>query len=147
MNITIPDSVTIIGYGVFHGCSSLTSITIPNGVTTIGVYAFHYCSSLTSITIPDSVISIGDYAFYECSSLTSVTIPDSVTEIGGHAFNRCTSLEEVYCKPTTPPAGDSYMFDNNALGRKIYVPAESVEAYKSAVNWKSYADYIKPYNF
>ena len=137
----------MIGDYAFQNCNSLKSVAIGNSVTSIGDVAFYGCSSLTSITIPDSVISIGNYVFYGCSSLTSITIPDSVTEIGGHAFNRCTSLEEVYCKPTTPPAGDSYMFDNNALGRKIYVPAESVEAYKSAVNWKSYADYIKPYNF
>ncbi len=48
----------------------LEKVTIPNSVTTIGYSAFKYCTSLTSITIPDSVTSIGDYAFSGCTSLT-----------------------------------------------------------------------------
>ena len=146
-SITIPDSVTTIGDLAFSGCSSLTSITIPDSVTTIGDWAFGYCSSLTSITIPDSVTTIGDYAFYDCSSLTSITIPDSVTTIGDYAFALCNSLTSVYCKATTPPAGGSDMFFNNASGRKIYVPMESVNAYKSAEGWSDYADAIVGYNF
>ena len=38
-------------------------------------------------------------------------------------------------------------FNSNASGRKIYVPMESVEAYKSASGWKNYADAIEGYNF
>jgi len=54
------------------GCTSLTSITIPDSVTTIGYGTFALCTSLTSITIPNSVTSIGGSAFYGCSGLTSV---------------------------------------------------------------------------
>ena len=39
------------------------------------------------------------------------------------------------------------MFDNNASGRKIYVPTASVDAYKAAKGWKDYADYIVGYDF
>ena len=51
----------------------------------------------------------------------------------------CSSLANVYCKPTTPPTvdfsdilGHWSAFGSNASGRKIYVPAESVDAYKEA---------------
>ena len=144
---TIPDSVTWIRSHAFSNCSSLTSITIPDSVTWIGEYTFYDCSSLISITIPDSVPSIEKYAFNGCTSLTSVTIGDSVTSIGDNAFDGCTSLQEVYCKPTTPPTGDSSMFYDNAFGRKIYVPMESVDAYKSAEYWSNYADAIVGYDF
>ena len=146
-SITIPDSVTSIGSFAFSDCRALTSVTIPDSVTSIGDSAFHNCRSLTSITIPDSVTSIGEGAFCECTSLTSITIPDSVTSIGEGAFCDCTSLTSIYCKPTTPPSGGNYMFDNNASGRKIYVPQASVEAYKSAQYWSNYADYIVGYDF
>ena len=175
-SVTIGNSVTEIGNLAFYRCSSLTSVTIPDSVTTIGSSAFSGCRSLqefkskfasedgkcliidgtlnsfapaglTEYTIPDSVTEIGGYAFSDCSSLTSVTIPDSVTEIGGYAFEYCSSLTSVYCKATTPPAGGYNMFYNNASGRKIYVPTESVEAYKSAGYWNDYADAIVGYDF
>ena len=167
---TIPDSVTTIGYQAFYYCDSLTSVNIPDSVTEIGNNAFIYCDSLTSVNIPDSVTTIGEGAFSHCEGLTSVTIPDSVTTIGENAFDCCTgltsvtigdgvttigdgafygceSLTSVYCKATTPPALGYYVFDYNGSGRKIYVPMESVDAYKSATRWSDYASDIVGYNF
>ena len=170
-SVTIPDGVTTIGEGTFSNCKSLTSVNIPGSVTTIGGQAFYHCTSLTSVNIPDSVTEIGWYAFAGCICLTNVNIPDSVTTIGedafaycdrltsvnigdsvttigNFAFGSCTSLTSVYCKATTPPAlSGTYVFYSNGSGRKIYVPAGSVEAYKSATNWSQYADAIVGYNF
>ena len=143
----IPDSVTTIGEWAFYECSSLTSVTIGNSVTSIGEYAFSSCYSLTSVTIGDSVTEFGSSAFRYCYSLTSVTIGDSVTTIGECAFAFCDSLTSVYCEAVTPPAGGSSMFYSNASDRKIYVPMESVEAYKSANRWSEYADAIVGYDF
>ena len=84
--VTIPNSVTEIGWGAFYYCTGLTSVTIPNSVTEIGISAFANCTGLTSVTIPNSVTSISDYAFSDCTGLTSITIPNSVTEIGDRAF-------------------------------------------------------------
>ncbi|MBR5595445.1 MAG: leucine-rich repeat protein [Alistipes sp.] len=146
-SITIPDSVTTIGECAFQGCSSLTSVAIGDSITTIGERAFMDCSSLTSVTIGDSVTTIGWCAFMDCSSLTSITIPDSVTTIDEGAFYNCSSLKNVYCKATTPPEGGYDMFYNNAYGRKIYVPTESVKAYKSAWYWWDYESDIVGYDF
>jgi len=43
-NITIPSSVTSIGYRTFYDCRGLTSITIPSSVTSIGESAFSGCT-------------------------------------------------------------------------------------------------------
>ena len=152
-SITIPNSVTSIGEGAFFNCASLTSVTIGNSVTSIGLQTFSDCTSLTSVTIGNSVTSIGALAFFNCTSLKSITIPDSVTSIGEEAFYECTSLKTVYCKPITPPTAVADVFDfwlafgSNASGRKIYVPRNSVSAYKSAQYWSVYADYIVGYDF
>ena len=145
-SIIIPNSVTEIGDWAFGGCDSLANVTIGDGVTAIGDWAFGGCDSLASITIPDSVTSIGESAFNSCSSLASVTIGNSVTSIGGAAFVDCSRLASVYCRPTIPPTGDNYMFDYNAR-LKIYVPTESVEAYKAAYGWSDYAYSIVGYDF
>ena len=94
-SVTIPNSVTSIGYFIFRGCSGLTSVTIPESVTTIGYYAFAGCSSLPSISLPNSVEYIEIGAFHSCSSLTSVTIPNNVSGIDNSAFYKCTKLSSV----------------------------------------------------
>ena len=106
------------------------------------------------ITFDGELTTIGDSAFEDCDSLTSVTIHDSVTTIGDSAFEDCDSLTSVYCEATTPPTLGDYVFwgyDNNwnhvMLDCDIYVPAESVEAYKAAEGWSEYADYIVGYDF
>ena len=74
-NIVINSGVTGIGKYAFYG-TSLTSITIPDSVTSIGYSAFRSCTSLESLTIGKGVKSIGEYAFYGCTSLKSVYIDD-----------------------------------------------------------------------
>ena len=120
----------------------ITTLNIPDGTTKIGVYAFSRCSSLTDVTIPNSVTSIGDDAFYSCSALTKITIPDGVTSIGKYAFAYCSKLTSITIKATTPPTLGSSAFDNTN-NCPIYVPAASVDTYKTATNWSAYADRIQ----
>ena len=117
VSVTIPDSVTLIGWGAFSSCSNLKSVVIGKSVETISVNAFRECMSLEKIVIPDSVKKIRESAFfgcenltsvdfgnsletiereafYHCSSLTSVVIPDSVKDIYGNAFLYCESLTD-----------------------------------------------------
>ena len=137
----IGDCVTTISERAFILFQSLTSVTIGNSVQTIGNYAFQYCSGLTSIVIPDSVTSISYYAFSSCSSLTSVIIGSGITSIGAEALANCGSLTSITINATTPPTlGDSGVF-NNTNNCPIYVPCESVDAYKTA--WSAYASRIQ----
>jgi hypothetical protein len=137
----------------FADCTSLTAFygkiaSTDNRCLVIdGVLNSFAPAGLSEYDIPDSVTEIGDYAFYGCDSLTSITIPDSVTTIGWWAFQYCTSLKEFYCKAISPPVGYQQMFSNNASGRKIYVPAESVATYKSTRYWSDYATDIVGYYF
>lgn len=115
VSITIPNSITSIGFSAFSFCQNLTSIILPNSIKSIGGnmfcgcdnlrniiipdsvryiegYAFGYCKNLTSITLPKGVESIDDRAFCGCVKLTSITIPNSVKLIGEDAFAGCDNL-------------------------------------------------------
>ena len=139
---TTPTNVTSIGCYAFAHSNNLTSITVSNGVNEICTWAFWGCGNLTNINLPNSLTKIGGAVFQDCSSLVSITIPSSLTKIEDSVFKNCTSLQSVYCQPTVPPTASTTMFENNAADRKIYVPASSVEAYKSAQYWSDYADAI-----
>ena len=136
--ITMPSNLsaaTLNDYGL------LKSAAIKSGVTNIGVHAFNNCRSLTSVTIPNSVTTIGDFAFYYCNSLTSIEIPNSVTSIDKYAFNYCKNLSSITVNASTPPTLGKNVF--NASKCPIYVPSGSVDVYKSATNWSTYASRIQ----
>ena len=112
------------------GCSGLTSLTIPSSVTSIGWSAFSGCSGLTSLTIPSSVTSIGYYAFSGCSGLTSLTIPSSVTSIDDNAFSGCSGLTSIYVYPEKVPILGTGVFSGcDAKNCTVYVPTGTYDDY------------------
>ncbi|MBR2015648.1 MAG: leucine-rich repeat protein [Alistipes sp.] len=129
----------------FSDCKATMYYTKSNGTITAGSATLKY--EVRPAAVAEELVAVWEEAFKGCSSLTSVTIGNSVTSIGGGAFSGCTSLKEVYCKPTTPPTGNASMFDQHTTWPKIYVPRNSVEAYKAAWYWKDYAWYIRGYDF
>ena len=161
-SITLPSTVQIIDSSAFLNCSSLTDINIPSGVATIGQAALCNCSSLTSIILPSSVQEIGRRAFAGCTSLTDINIPEGITTLRG-TFSNCTSLENITFPSTlttvsvyalngtglktitflctTPPTTDATTMLTSI--QHIYVPAQSVNAYKTASFWKNYANTIE----
>lgn len=118
VSVSLPNSVTTIDEMAFYGCTSLASVELPNSLTTIGTSAFGLCRSLTSVVIPGSVTHIGSGAF-AYTSLTFVSIPNSVTEIGGGQFRNnpfymCSMLLSIEVATDNP----SYVSINGALYNK-----------------------------
>ena len=165
--VIIPNSVTTISNNNIFNHTLLTSIDYGNGLTTIpnlqlsedtrnnltsviirsnsetinnGI--FRDCVGLSSVILENGVTNIGRTVFYGCTALTNITIPNSVISIGNAVFRNCTSLTSITCNATTPPTLGTVAFDNTN-NCPIYVPSGSVEAYKTATNWSSYADRIQ----
>ena len=122
----------------------IKTLIINEGMKAIGSYAFGNFYLLTSVSLPNSLTSIGKASFRNCSALTTIEIPANVTEIKQYAFTGCASLSSVTVRATTPPELGLFAFSNNAADRKIYVPYEALDAYKSAQFWQDYADDILP---
>ena len=142
-NVIIPDSVTIIGSGAFNSCSSLISVAIPNSVELMYGFTFRYCSNLTNVTIGSGITNIDMNNFEGCSSLSNITIPSGVTSIGFNAFYGCSGLTSIIVEATTPPTLNGTNVFSNTNNCPIYVPSASVDAYKAANGWSTYASRIQ----
>ena len=86
--------------------------------------------------------------FFGCTSLTSVDIGANCTTIGRYAFRNCSALATFIVRRagadstqiTSLAATD--VFQNTPSTMKIYVPDASVDIYKAAANWSTYASRI-----
>ena len=140
VKLRIPPKVTSLTGNLLSYMYCLSDVELPPSITSIEGSVFSACYSLASITIPSNVTNIGNYAFNACGSLVSMTIPSNVTNIGNYAFNNCSGVKEYHLLPTTPPTlSNSNAFNNIPSDCIIYVPSESLETYKTATNWKTYA--------
>lgn len=123
-SVTIPSSVTSIGYLAFSDCPDLNSIIVESGnpsydsrnscnaiISTASNVLIYGCKNTI---IPNNVTAIGQSAFAGCSGLTSVTIPNGVKKIGRTAFYRCSSLIDVTI-PASVRTIDEYAFNECKL--------------------------------
>ncbi len=139
----IPNSVTNME-STFIYCGSLTETpVIPNSVTNMESTFFECDSLFKAPVIPNSVTNLAK-AFTWCTSLIEAPIiPDSVTNMS-QTFAGCSSLNGKFIiEAVTPPTINQYTFDDVNV-TSIKVPAQSVQAYKTASGWSDFADKIFP---
>lgn len=115
------------------------------GVTSLAANAFYNTTTnttFTSIVLPPNISSIGSGVFFRLAALQKINIPSKVTDIANYAFFSCTGLLIILCYPSTPPTIQGYTFlDVTGI---FYVPDESVDTYKAANRWSSFATRIHP---
>ena len=110
------------------------------GLDSIGAEWFRGCKRLNNILLPSTIKTIREFAFATCYKLEEIELPAALTEIGEQAFNDCPVLKTIRVLGTKPAklTGNTQFSFNDGL--KIYVPAASVDAYKT--EWAEYKDYI-----
>lgn len=139
-DLVIPDGTTRIRSSLFSYNTTIETLYVPSSVERIDMMAFWECTNLTSVEFEEGITVIGSDAFRNCTGLTSVTIPASVTIFD--AFTGCSSLTDITFLSETPPELGQYSLDGTN-DCPIYVPDESVDAYKTANNWTRYASRIQ----
>ncbi len=149
-NVKLPSTLIYLGTteyaygsGVFYG-TAIEDIELPAQLQRIGSNVFFKCP-LKSIKCPNTVTYIGQNAFLRCPSLKEVYMGENITEIKASVFEYCTALRTVIITTVVPPTAGNNIF-RGLTNFNIYVPSESVNAYKEATNWVSYANQIKPIN-
>jgi hypothetical protein len=114
----IPDSVTEAGYGLFWGCSGLTSVTIGAGITSLTANMF-YGAGLRNLVIPNTITSLESRCLGQ-TKLTSVTIPDSVVAVND-PFWACGELQYFYGNHTGITSDNkAFIFNNELIGVAYY---------------------------
>ena len=98
-------------------------------------------SSITSLKLNEGFTNTSGFTFDNCRSLSFIDLPSTITNITAYAFRAIKSNCTIVCRALTPPVlGGQVVFTPSS----IYVPDESVEAYKGATGWSTYASKIKP---
>lgn len=138
--IYMPKVVTLAEYAT-NGCSKLGGDFILNDLKTLRKNNLHTCN-ITSIKMLN-VETIGLYSLIDNKQLKSIEIGDKITSISYDSVKNCTILEYIIIRAVTPPSIGSTTL-SNCNNCPIYVPNESVEAYKTASNWSTHADRIRP---
>lgn len=118
-SVSLPSTLTDVGYAAFDGCVKLTSVTMPDSVRSVGYAVFRNCVSLASFNIPVNASSIGDSAFYMCKSLTHITVPQKSISIGANAFYGCESLATVTLSVSAGGA-DAAAIGVSQIGREAF---------------------------
>lgn len=105
--------------------------------------------TLKEVQLPESLEYIGGWALSDCYRLRRLELPEKIKEIYNFGDNKYmlwagNGLRKVISKNSIPPAvgEDTSIFglegDEVIINGALFVPAESVEAYKNANGWKSF---------
>lgn len=130
-NVTIPKTVTKIGYRSFYR-QLLASLTFEKGGTadlTIGNQAFYQQSNpvqeITSVEFPARLVSIGEIdgggTFNEFDNLKTITFentaenPSRLTTIGANCFNKNVALEGITIPKSVTAIGNSAFMGTTKL--------------------------------
>jgi hypothetical protein len=129
---------------VFNNCITINNIIFPTASDNVSNQLFEACYSLKKIIIHTTATEIPRLT-YACFSITKLNFPSSITIIDAAAFaNSFNIIEYVFLSITPPTLANTNAFSGINPICKIYVPDASVEDYKAATNWNTYANYIYP---
>jgi hypothetical protein len=125
----------------FNHCKQIKNVVELGNISKLGQFA--YCTALETINVPKSVTVLDYEAFRGCTSLKYLDLRGcNITEVLTRAVWGSSSLKWIAFDVATPPS-----YDGNSLegvSCPIYVPDNSVEAYKTATGWTAVASRIKP---
>ena len=77
--VTMPKGIVRIDWPVFSD-SDVEEVTIPDTVTTLGFRAFNNCHSLRKVMLPSTINEVVGWTFTYCESLCEICVPKGCKE-------------------------------------------------------------------
>ena len=110
-----------------------------------GCFQYSKIKDLPAGLIDNCPVTTMNYFCYECK-MNSVVLPSISSSLGRYSFDSLGfGLKYIISNSAIPQTIETTTFSNsNIYSYSIYVPDESVDAYKTATNWTALADRIKP---
>ena len=150
--------VKTVGDMAFKGVKSLNTLSFDkngNEPLILGHQAFSTCTGITGIVeLPDRLVEMCTSTFHACSNIKELHIGSKLERLkvyNPRLATNMTNLEKIVLKtvvpPTLVPTKDYNTFTELANTPKmqgLYVPAEALNAYKTADGWRVFADKIFP---
>lgn len=121
--VTMCNSITTTGTGVFYKNSKLRKVHLSKNLTALHGQTFN-STAIDEIKIPAAVTVIYASDFSECASLKKVEFEKAseLSEIKNNAFRGCTSLSSIELPNKITKLG-SRAFANNTALRMVTLPA------------------------
>ena len=146
-SVDVPNSLKRINPTAFYQCPSLQSVSwnaldFEEVDTNTNAPFYKVASQIHTFKFGQDVKHIPAYLCYDMKRLDNIVIPANVQSLGKHAFAHC-SPSVVICHATQVPDIDESAFSKDYVSNTIlYVPAESVEAYKNSEQWNKFAHIV-----
>ncbi|MDD6011354.1 MAG: leucine-rich repeat protein, partial [Oscillospiraceae bacterium] len=104
-SVDVQNGAETIDKFAFYNCSKLTDITLPDSLTSIGYDAFYNCYALKSINILPAITKISNSIFAYCG-FTNLTLPETVQSFDHASWSKLKilTIENKYCKYTSTAA-------------------------------------------
>lgn len=149
--VTVPSTLTYMGYEVFEGCRSLGEVEwnaedckfgqtygAPFSATALYTITFGEkvrkipdglcsgCRYITEVKMPASVVEVGESAFSDCSGLEAVGFSENMTSIEARAFLDCAKLSELILPNSLREIGENAF--SGCMGLETLSIPESVDS-------------------
>jgi hypothetical protein len=140
--IFVSEGVLHFSANIFNGCANLRTINFPTTLLTIGNNAFQGCVLLSgSVVLPPCFNGWGGHSFDD-TAIEEITVQSNV-QIPA-AFYGASKLKKIILSGSSinPLVTNQTTFSDVSSDFQIFVPANLVDSYKRATNWRNYADMI-----
>ena len=128
---------------ILYSTSGITSVEIDGAVQTVATnYQLSVGSHEVKIGLSNNTVT-PQYMFNGCTTLHDVVLPSTIQTLGSGTFQNLSAFYDITCYAVTPPVFDGSIFRYTTIRGDIYVPAESVDTYKAASGWSTYARKIQ----
>lgn len=165
--VILPTDLTTLPQSAFNGCSSLSIVDFSNckkTLTKIESDAFDHCSNIETLDLSEleNLARIETYCIAYMTNLVTIKFPASLNYLGTQNLMNCDKIKNIYINAITPPTWDHCSSDTHqtTVTRndctwtscemdkcdeyvRFYVPAASVDAYKTHTSWERYSGIIE----